>query len=86
MERFSSLAETGFQVGEDSFSINPHLLNSLRKSGRRHIDPEAMVRALGTKPTAGTPGSRVFIDPESGTRFFVNDSNVVVGVHPASFQ
>jgi len=86
MERFRSLAESGFQVGEERFSINPHLLNSLRKSGRRHIDPESMVRALATEPTAGTPGSVVFVDPETGTRFFVNDSNEVVGVHPSSFQ
>jgi len=86
MERFRSLANSGFNVGAKRFGINPHLLNSLRKSGRRHVDPESMIRALQTQPTEGIPSTRVFRDPEVGTRFFVNDDNVVIGVHPASFR
>ena len=86
MEQFESLASTGFQIGEEKFTINKHLLNSLRKSGRRDIDAESMVRALGTKSSPGTPGSRVFVDPNTGARFFVNDNNVIVGVHPSSFR
>ncbi|MEM8997876.1 MAG: RHS repeat-associated core domain-containing protein [Acidobacteriota bacterium] len=86
MDRFRGLASTGLQIGEDTFTVNPHLLQSLRKSGRRHIEPESMLRALGTTPAPGTPGSRIFTDPETGTRFFVNDDNVLVGAHPAWFK
>jgi hypothetical protein len=76
----------GFQVGDQSFTINKHMINSLQKSGRRDIMPESMIRALEGSSTPGTPGSRIFVDPNTGTRFFVNDFNSVVGVHPATFK
>lgn len=38
MDRFRNLADTGFDVAGQHYDVNPHLLNSLRKSGRRHID------------------------------------------------
>jgi len=76
----------GFEVDGEEYRLNTHVINSLRKSGRRHIDPESLIRSLETVPSPGTPGSRVFTDPETGTRWFVNDANEVVGVWPAGFK
>jgi hypothetical protein len=65
------------------FGIDPHHINSVRKSGRRHIMPEDLIYALHQTPT---PGSRIFTNPQTGTRFFVNHDNVVFGAHPAGFK
>jgi hypothetical protein len=86
MDRFRNLADTGFDVAGEHYRLNPHVINSLRKSGRRHIDPESLIRSLDSMPGAGTPGSRVFTDPRTGTRWFVNDANEVVGVWPSGFK
>jgi hypothetical protein len=86
VDRFRALASDGVRVGDETYGINPHVINSVRKSGRRHVTPEDLIDALHQTPTPGTPGSRVFTNPNTGTRFFVNDSNQVVGVHPVGFR
>ena len=86
VDRFRSLQRDGIQVGEQQFGINDHLINSVRKSGRRQIVPEDMIDALHQAPTPGTPGSRVYANPDTGSRFFVNDTNDVVGVAPKAFK
>jgi hypothetical protein len=87
IDRFKALAQDGISVGDEDFSINDHVINSLRKSGRRGITPEDLIDALGQEPTPGEPGSVVYTNPQTGTNFFVNPStNQVVGVHPEGFR
>jgi hypothetical protein len=86
MDRFRNLADTGFEVGGQHYTINPHALTRLRASGRRHISSESLIRSLNTVPTPGTPGSRIFTDPATGTRWIVNDSNEVISPWPAGFK
>jgi hypothetical protein len=86
MERFRNLADTGFDVAGQHYTINPHALNRLRASGRRHIDPESLIRSLDTVPAPGTPGSRIYTDPLTGTRWIVNDANVVISAWPSGFK
>ena len=86
LDRFRALQRDGIQVGSQRYTINEHLINSLRKSGRRHITPEDLVKALQQAPTPGLPGSRVFTNPETGSRFFVNDADEVVGVWAGAFR
>lgn len=86
MDRFRNLADTGFEVGGQHYTINPHALTRLRASGRRHIDPESLIRSLDTVPTPGTPGSRIFTDPATGTRWIVNNANEVISPRLAGFK
>lgn len=86
IDRFRALQRDGIQVGSQRYSINEHVINSVRKSGRRHITPEDLIEALQQAPTLALPGSRVFTNPHTGSRFFVNDANEVVGVWARGFR
>jgi RHS repeat-associated protein len=86
VDRFRALQRDGIQVGSQRYTINDHLINSVRKSGRRHITPEDLIEALQQAPTPGLPGSRVFTNPQTGSRFFVNDADEVVGVWAGGFR
>ncbi|MCW2956898.1 MAG: hypothetical protein JWO69_1767, partial [Thermoleophilia bacterium] len=82
MDTFRRMADEGI----DGYTVNPHVLNSLRKSGRRHITPDDFRAALGTTPVAGTPGSMIFANPSTGTQVIVNSDKVIVGVWPKGFR
>lgn len=90
-QKFENLAKSGFSIGDKKFSINKHVINSLKKSGRKDIDPESLLRALKeeakegiTHPEKGK--SFIYTDPKTGNKFFINESNEIIGVHPANFK
>lgn len=73
-------------VGEQRFGINDHLINSVRNSGRRQVTPEDLNDALRQHAAPASQGSRSYTNPGTGSRFFVNDSDEMVGVYPKGFK
>lgn len=86
VDRFRARQRDGIQIGEQRFGINDHLINSVRKSGQRQVTPEDLINALRQPAGPASPGSRSYSNPGTGSRFFVNDADEVVGVYPKGFK
>ncbi len=91
MATYQSWATKGLTVGGQAFKVNDHFLNTLKKGGRKDIDPSEVIEALRSKPSSravidGLP-SVTYTNPKTGLRVFVNpDTKELVGVWPANFR
>lgn len=88
---FQSWATSGLSVEGQTFKINPHFLNTLKKGGRKDITPKDVLGALRTKPSARTVINDVpsvtYTNPETGLKVHVNpDTTELVGVWPGDFK
>ncbi|WP_291431944.1 DUF4157 domain-containing protein [Deinococcus sp.] len=88
---FQSWATSGLSVVGQTFKINPHFLNTLKKGGRKDITPNDVLGALRTKPSARTVINDVpsvtYTNPETGLKVHVNpDTTELVGVWPGDFK
>ncbi len=83
---FDDMKNNGVDVGGENFQLSDHAYNSLFKSGRKDIMPDDITGALQTEPQPANPGSVEYVNPATGTSVFVNpDTNLIVGIWPASF-